>query len=230
MSQPDKHTPPSATSPTTLILIRHGVTDWNQDRRFQGQIDIPLNSEGLRQAGLTAGRFASDPALSGVAAVHSSDLSRAAQTAEPIGRAIGLPVQVDASLRERHYGVFQGLTGDEIVKHHPEAWRRWLAREPAFDLPGGGESLADFHARVERALLGLASRYRSRVVVAVAHGGVLDCAFRIAAGLPLDAARNHDLFNASLNRIEHDGERFRLVDWGDVSHLGHALDDVEARG
>jgi 2,3-bisphosphoglycerate-dependent phosphoglycerate mutase len=215
---------------TTIILIRHGVTDWNQDRRFQGQIDIPLNPAGLRQAGLTAERFGADETLADVAAVHSSDLARAAQTAEPIARRLGLPMQLDPLLRERHYGVFQGLTGDEIVQRHPEAWRRWLAREPAYDLPGGGESLLDFHARVERVLEGLVVKYRSRTVVAVAHGGVLDCAFRIAAGLALDAARHHDLFNASINRIEHDGERFRLVHWGDVSHLGQALDDVEARG
>ena len=215
---------------TTIVLIRHGVTDWNQDRRFQGQIDIALNAAGLRQAEMTAARFAIDATLADIAAVHSSDLARASQTAEPIARRLGLPMQLDASLRERHYGVFQGLTGEEIVRRHPEAWKRWLAREPGYELPGGGESLVDFHARVERALEGLVARYRSRTVVAVAHGGVLDCAFRIASGLALEAARHHDLFNASLNRIEHDGERFRLVHWGDISHLGEALDDVEARG
>ncbi len=67
-------------------------------------------------------------------------------------------------------------------------------------------------------------------MVAVAHGGVLDCAFRIAAGLPLDAPRGHDLLNASLNRIAFDGDGFRLIDWADVAHLEGALDDVEARG
>jgi len=215
---------------TTIVLVRHGVTDWNLDRRFQGQIDIPLNDEGRRQAELTGRRLASDPERERIAAVHTSDLSRAAQTAEPIARALGLPLHADPALRERNYGAFEGRTHDELAQQEVEAWARWRAREPDFDLPGGGESLRAFHARVERALLGLAGRYPSATVVAVAHGGVLDCAFRIAAGLPLDAPRGHDLLNASLNRIAFDGERFSLLDWADVAHLEDALDDVEARG
>jgi len=215
---------------TTIILVRHGVTDWNRASRFQGQIDIPLNDEGRRQAEATGRRLGADAGRERIAAVHSSDLSRAAQTAEPIARALGLPVQHDMSLRERHYGDFEGRTHDEIASELADAWQRWRAREPDFALPGGGESLRGFHARVEGALLALAARYPSATVVAVAHGGVLDCAYRIAAGLPLDAPRGHDLLNASLNRIMFDGGRFRLLDWADVAHLDEALDDVEARG
>lgn len=216
---------------TTLVLVRHGVTDWNRVRRFQGQIDIPLNDEGHRQAALTGQRFATDPAREQIRAVYTSDLSRAAQTAEPIARMLGLDLRVDPALRERHYGSFQGRTHDEL--EHGElapAFRRWRAREPDFDLPGGGESLRVFHQRVEDVLAALAARYAGGTVVAVAHGGVLDCAYRIAAGLPLDASRGHDLLNASLNRIAFDGRRFSLIDWADVAHLDEALDDVEARG
>ena len=91
---------------------------------------------------------------------------------------------------------------------------------------GGGESLRAFHARVEAALRLLVGKYPSRIVVAVAHGGVLDCAYRIASGLPLDAPRGHALLNASLNRIEFDGTRFALGAWAEVSHLDEALDDA----
>jgi probable phosphoglycerate mutase len=216
---------------TTIVLVRHGVTDWNRVRRFQGQIDIPLNEEGHRQAALTGQRFAADPARDRVSAVYTSDLTRAAQTAAPIAQALGLELRVDPALRERHYGGFQGLTHDEL--EHGElsgAFRRWRAREPDFELPGGGESLRVFHRRVEQVLAALAARHAGAMVVAVAHGGVLDCAYRIAAGLPLDAPRGHDLLNASLNRIAFDGERFSLIDWADVAHLDDALDDVEARG
>lgn len=215
---------------TTIVLVRHGVTDWNRARRFQGQIDIPLNEEGRRQAELTGQRFGSDPQRLRIAAVHTSDLSRAAQTAEPIARALGLPLRNDPALRERHYGAFEGRTHDELARDQAEAWRRWRARDPDFVLPGGGESLRAFHERVEQALLGLARNNPGATVVAVSHGGVLDCAFRIAAGLPLDSPRSHDLLNASLNRIAFDGERFRLIDWADISHLAEALDDLEARG
>jgi probable phosphoglycerate mutase len=215
---------------TTIVLVRHGVTDWNLDRRFQGQIDIPLNDEGLRQAELTGRRLAADPGRDRIAAVHTSDLSRAARTAQPIARALGLPMHADPALRERNYGAFEGRTHDELAQQEVEAWARWRAREPDFELPGGGESLRAVHARGAGALRGLAARYPAATVVAVAHGGVLDCAFRIAAGLPLDAPRGHDLLNASLNRIAFDGDGFRLIDWADVAHLEGALDDVEARG
>jgi probable phosphoglycerate mutase len=215
---------------TTLVLVRHGVTDWNRARRFQGQIDIPLNDEGRRQAELTGRRLAAEAARHPVAAVYTSDLGRAMQTAEPIASGLGLAVQAEPGLRERHYGAFEGRTHEQLASEQAEAWRRWRAREPDFELPGGGESLRGFHSRVEQVLLRLAARHPAATVVAVAHGGVLDCAYRIAAGLPLDAPRGHDLLNASLNRIAFRDGRFHLLDWADVAHLERALDDVEARG
>ena len=211
---------------TSVVLVRHGVTDWKRARRFQGHIDIPLNDEGRRQAELSARCLAASVERERIAAVHVSDLTRAVQTAEPIARALGLPLRHDPSLRERHYGSFEGRTHEEIDRDEPEAWRRWRARDPDFALPGGGESLRSFHARVEAALRVLVARYPSRTVVAVAHGGVLDCAYRIAADLPLDAPRSHALLNASLNRIVFDGSRFALGEWADVAHLDEALDDA----
>lgn len=218
------------TAGTTLILVRHGVTDWNRARRFQGQIDIPLNEEGRRQAALTGQRLAAEASQRPVAAVYTSDLSRAMQTAEPIARGLGLAVRAEPALRERHYGNFEGCTHEQLARDQADAWRRWRAREPDFVLPGGGESLRDFHQRVEQVLRHLATSHPAATVVAVAHGGVLDCAYRIAAGLPLDAPRGHDLLNASLNRIAFRDGRFALIDWADVAHLDDVLDDVEARG
>lgn len=212
-------------SPTELVLIRHGVTAWNRERRFQGQIDIPLDDEGRAQAGRTGRRLAGTRAH----ALYTSDLARARQTAEPIATACGAPVHVEARLRERHYGGFEGCTHDEIQRDQPDAWRRWRAREPDFELPGGGESLRAFDARVRAVLREIASRHAGQTVIAVTHGGVLDCAYRMATGMPLEAPRTHDLLNASLNRIAWDGRAFGLVVWADVAHLGDALDDVEAR-
>lgn len=211
---------------TELVLLRHGVTAWNRARRFQGHIDIPLDAEGHRQARLAARRLAGEP----VAAVYSSDLGRAVQTAQPIAQALGLPLATEPGLRERHYGLFEGLDHDTIEREHPDAYARWRAREPDFALPGGGETLRTFSARVEAALRRLVLRHPGVRVVAVTHGGVLDCAYRLASGLDLGAPRRHDLLNASLNRLVWDGERFRLCCWADVAHLESALDDVEARG
>lgn len=217
-------------SQVELVLVRHGVTAWNKDRRFQGHIDIPLDAEGERQARLAGRRLATDPgARLPIGAVYSSDLSRARQTAAPIAAALGLPVEPAPGLRERHYGAFEGRTGEELQREHADAFRRWREREPDFPLPGGGESLRAFYQRVESAMHALARRHPGQCVVAVTHGGVLDCAYRVATGMDLAAERHHDLFNASLNRIGWDGERFSLLSWADVAHLEHTEDDVEAR-
>ena len=212
-------------SSTELVLVRHGVTAWNRERRFQGQIDIPLDDEGRAQAARTGRRLAG----MGPDAIYASDLARARQTAEPIAAACSVGLRIDARLRERHYGRFEGRTHDEIRRDQLDAWRRWREREPDFELPGGGESLRAFHARVRAVLLEIASRHPGQTVIAVTHGGVLDCAYRLATGMPLEAPRTHDLLNASLNRIVWDGRAFELVVWADVAHLDDALDDVEAR-
>lgn len=209
-----------------LILVRHGVTEWNRERRFQGQIDTPLSGEGLEQAALVARRLSREP----IAAVYSSDLLRAWQTAEPIARGLGLPLQAEPGLRERAYGDFEGRTFDEIKQDFADAYRRWRAREPDFELPGSGESLRDFHGRVERTVQSIAFRHPGQAIVLVTHGGVLDSAYRIGSGLPLTAARQFDLLNGSLNTIGWDGRDYSLDRWADVEHLSGALDDIEARG
>jgi len=208
---------------TELIMIRHGVTAWNKERRFQGQIDIPLDDEGLRQAQLLGQSMAG----AALAAVYASDLTRARQTAEPLASAIGLPVVAEPGLRERHYGAFEGRTWDELQREHAADFARWRAREPDFSLPGGGETLLALHDRVEATMRALAARHPGASVVAVTHGGVLDCAYRIATGLGMREPRQHDLLNASINRILFDGERFSLVGWADVAHLRRADDAIE---
>ncbi len=210
---------------TELVLVRHGVTAWNRERRFQGRTDIPLADEGHRQA-VRAGRRLADARLD---AVYASDLARARQTAEAIAAACGLAVRLDARLRERHYGSFEGRTREDLERDQPDAFERWRAREPDF-APDGGESLRALHERVASALAELAGRHAGRTIAVVTHGGVLDCAYRVATGLALEAPRLHDLSNASLNRIAWDGSGFALLAWGDVGHLADALDDVEARG
>ena len=208
---------------TELIMIRHGVTAWNKERRFQGQIDIPLDDEGLRQAQLLGQSMAG----AALAAVYASDLTRARQTAEPLASALGLPVVAEPGLRERHYGAFEGCTWDELQREHAADFARWRAREPDFSLPGGGETLLALHDRVEATMRALAARHPGASVVAVTHGGVLDCAYRIATGLGMREPRQHDLLNASINRIVFDGERFSLVGWADVTHLRRADDAIE---
>jgi probable phosphoglycerate mutase len=209
---------------TEIILIRHGVTAWNRERRFQGQIDIPLDDEGRLQAMQLARALGSEP----LAAVYSSDLSRARQTAEPLARALGQKLILETGLRERFYGAFEGRTWDELQRDHAEDFSRWRAREVDFELPGSGESLRVLQDRVAVTLRSLAERHPGEKLAAVSHGGVLDCAYRISTGLGIGEPRQHELLNASVNRIRYDGGSFQLISWADVVHLRGADDAIEA--
>lgn len=204
---------------TEVILIRHGVTAWNRQRRFQGSIDIPLEPEGHAEAEQAATRLGELSVSRPVSAIYCSTLTRARQTAEPIARALGLALAVEPGLGERHYGAFEGLTPLELERDWADEFRRWRAREPDFGLPGGGESLRVFYERVNLALESLAHRHPGERVVAVTHGGVLDCAYRLASQTDLAAVRRHELLNASLNTIVREPAGWRIQDWGDVSHL-----------
>ncbi|MFA7506007.1 MAG: histidine phosphatase family protein [Burkholderiaceae bacterium] len=210
---------------TELWLIRHGLTDWNRQRRFQGHRDIGLHAQGHEQARRLAGRLAD----AGLAAIHTSDLARARDTAAPVAARLGIAAVADAGLRERCYGDFEGRTYDEIATDFPRAYARWQAREPDFALPGGGESLRDFADRCAVAFERIARRYPGARVAAVSHGGVLDIAYRLATGLALEAPRRHELLNASINRIRFEDGRWSLIDWADIAHLDAALDDASVQ-
>jgi broad specificity phosphatase PhoE len=137
---------------TTLLLVRHGETDWNAEGRLQGHTDRPLNDYGRRQAKELAERLAAEQ----VDAIYTSDLSRAKETAEIVGERLGLPVVVDADLREKNWGSWEGLTGDE---------RR--------NVDYVGESTEDHRERILRAVERIVERHPEQRIVVVTHGGSL---------------------------------------------------------
>jgi len=171
----------SGTRSCRICLIRHGETDWNAERRLQGHLDVPLNETGLAQADAAARHLADER----FAALYSSDLLRTRQTATPLERRLGRAMIREPRLRERHYGCFQGLTYDEAAQRYPQDYARHKAREPDFALPGGGESLIEFHHRIAAALAEITARHGGERVAVVTHGGVLDIIHRFASGLPL---------------------------------------------
>jgi broad specificity phosphatase PhoE len=150
---------------TTIILWRHGNTDWNNQQRFQGQTDVPLNERGLAQAAAAAQRLAAlKPEL-----LISSDLSRCAATAAALGDATGLPVERDVRLRERCFGEWETLTRSEVMQQFPEAWARWRAYDPQ---PGWGiEPIADLGKRMAEVIGQTAERMPGKTSVLVTHGG-----------------------------------------------------------
>ena len=209
---------------TRVIAIRHGETAWNAEMRMQGQLDIALNERGLWQARRMAAALADEE----VDVVYASDLVRAARTAEPLAAARGLTVLTDRGLRERCFGVFQGLTFDEVAERWPEDSRRWRQREPGF-APEGAESLREFSARCVATAARLAAAHPGQSVVLVTHGGVLDCLYRAATRIELQAPRSWLLGNASINRLLYTPQGFSLVGWSDTAHLDAApLDEADA--
>ena len=198
-----------------MVVLRHGETAWNADLRIQGQIDAPLNERGLWQAARLAEALHGE----GLSRVYSSDLQRARRTAEAVAAAAGVrSVGLDARLRERGFGLFEGRTYAEAEQRWPDDMRRWRQREADF-APQGGETLEEFFARCVPAAAAIADRHAGESIALVAHGGVLDCLYRAATGLALQAPRSWQLGNATINRLLWNGESFVLVGWNDDSHL-----------
>jgi len=203
-----------AGAATQLLVIRHGQTDWNAQARIQGHTDIPLNAEGRAQALRLA------QALRGqvLAAVYSSDLRRASETAQAVAGATGAALSAHPGLRERALGRFEGLAFDEIEQRWPDDAARWRRRDPGF-APDGGETLLDFHTRCVATTLRLAANHPGQAIALVAHGGVLDCLYRAAVPVPLEAPRTWVLGNATINRLLCRRGGLALVGWDDDAHL-----------
>ncbi len=209
---------------TRLVVIRHGETAWNAEGRLQGHQDIRLNALGLRQAVSLVAALADE----GLAAVVASDLQRAWQTGAALATGLGLPLHAEPGLRERCFGMLEGLTHAEIEAQWPDHARRWRHREPGF-APAGGESLVDFQARCLATVGRVAAAFAGQTVALVCHGGVLDGLYRAATHVALDRPRSWPLGNASINRLLHTPQGLALVGWNDSAHLdGIAADDVSA--
>jgi probable phosphoglycerate mutase len=206
---------------TRLCIVRHGETAWNAEHRVQGQLDIPLNEIGLRQAqavGKVLGAERFD-------VIYSSDLSRALQTAQPTASALAMKILPDRDLRERHYGIFERQTYAEVKVKHAALYARFAARDPDFDF-GGGESLKDFSTRSMSVVTKLAQQHEGQHLLVFTHGGVLDELYRHVNGLPVSAVRDFGIPNCGLNRVEFNLSRWQIRAWAEVAHLERALDDI----
>ena len=192
------------------MLWRHGQTDFNAQRRFQGQTDIPLNEAGLRQAE----RAAPYLAALGPDALFSSDLSRASGTAQVLARLTGLPVQFDKDLRERSGGSWEGLTDTEIRERYPEAFARWM--------PPDGESLAAVADRASAALLRIADDLPDgSLAVVVGHGANLGTGLARLLSIPDDLRILGSFGNCNWSVVARRSGRWRLLEHN-VGYLAQA--------
>lgn len=197
-----------------LFVIRHGITEWNHQKKIQGQLDTELSEIGRQQAKALAARLAQVRAK----AIYSSDLKRAQQTAQEIAAACGLELVLDDRLRERNMGVIQGMRWEEVKEEYPEIVKRMKSADPTYRIPDG-ESTEQVIKRVERWLANITRAHAGGTVIAVTHGGVLNVLFRLLLGLPPGRFRRLKLFNASLNRFVRENGKWYLVTWGDICHL-----------
>lgn len=169
---------------TTLLLVRHGETDWNAERRWQGHADVPLNARGREQAAALAEQLADD----GIDAIYTSDLSRARVTAEIVGARLGVPVVADPDLREIDVGSREGLTGE-------------------IDRPWDGEDSEAHAARILAAVRRIAETHPTGRVLVVTHGGSMR---RVHEHLGLDGTGPFE--NCTVWPCAHENGTLRAID------------------
>jgi 2,3-bisphosphoglycerate-dependent phosphoglycerate mutase len=202
---------------TRLVVVRHGETEWNLASRIQGHADSPLTPAGEAQAAAIARRLAAER----FDRLVSSDLGRAMRTAQAIAASTGHGIVADARLRERNYGMAEGLTYGEIGVHYPEIFSRVRDTDPDYVVPGG-ESRRQMFERVRDAFESLARECEGERVAVVCHGGVLAMLFRHVHGIPVGAAHAIPIPNASYNALVREGAAWRVEAWADTAHLNAA--------
>lgn len=198
-----------------IVVVRHGETSYNASKIVQGHIDSELNEAGRRQAHAVAARLSKEPKF---AAIYSSDLKRASETAKIIASTCNLPeVELDPALRERHLGDIQGLTLHDAAKLKPIAYKTFMSKRRDQEIPGGGESFNQLHERCTSSLQRIARKHIGERVIAVTHGGALRELFRRAC--PRESP-DGKIQNTSVNvfRISEQN-KWEIKTWGDVSHL-----------
>lgn len=217
---------PDRATATEFWVVRHGESTWNVDGRYQGQTDVPLSPVGMLQASTLAGRLTGQH----FAAVYSSDLLRASQTAHTVAeRLAGAPrVQLDPELREINVGQLSGLVMADIRQRFPQYLTDlqadpWATRRP------GGESMEDLFERCGAAFHAIRARHPGERVLVFTHGGVVRVAVGLAlGGVPANAWARLSVMNTSITRVLVGEQSGMLLGFNDDAHLEDLLEATEA--
>ena len=202
---------------TDFLFIRHGETRANTIGRWEGWTDPPLTPAGRRQAEALADRLTRDRAAA--AALYSSPLIRAHQTAQIIGEHLKLEPQLVQDLKEIHFGQLEGISVLEMEERFPGLFARWQDKgDMAFEWPGG-ERRGDFFERAAAACERIGRRHPNAAVIVVAHGGTIRaCLAHLLPDL-LRAWWTYKLDNTGVSHVRAAKDGIRLVALNDVSHL-----------
>ena len=199
-----------------IYLVRHGQTLWNQAGRIQGHSDTPLDEVGRRQA-QQAARWLAERVRNPIA-VYSSDLRRAYHTAEAVARALNAPLYAEPALRERHWGLWEGLTSEEVQRRFPEHHFTYLY-DPMIGTPPEAEPMPAFWERVNTFGHRLLEAHSHGEIVVVGHGGSLRILLCEALAGDIQTYRRIRLDNASISIIERTPERLYVSLMNYTDHL-----------
>ena len=199
---------------TKLILIRHGESTYNLERRYTGQTDVPLTEKGILQAKITADYILENYKID---AVYSSDLSRAVDTARPVAEPLGLEIKTDARLREIYAGKWQGILFSEVRTIYAEDHERYK-RDRENAKTTGGEGMADVRERAFSAICDIINENPDKTVLVSAHNGPLMALQSSILGTSLDEIKT--LANNSITEVNFENGKFEVVKLGYDEHLG----------
>lgn len=201
---------------TELIIVRHAKSLWNAEHRLQGVMDIDLHPIGVQQAEALADRLSREA----FQAIYSSDLKRAYHTAECIARKTQHQITTHAGLRERNFGILQGLTAEQIQEQYPHDWERFRRWDPDYTIPQG-VSLREYYESGVACVEQIANRHPGERIVIVTHGGILNGLLRHTLSIPLSLPTRFTQVNTAINVFAFRENIWYLDIWGDVNHLRH---------
>jgi probable phosphoglycerate mutase len=213
-SSPEAPHPAPEDDPATtrLVIVRHGETVWNCEARIQGQLDPDLSVRGREQAEELALRLRQEP----VAAIYSSSLSRARETAAIIASELGLTVREDPGFRESCFGSWEGLTTSEIRARFPEEYRLWR-QDSVANRPPGGETVEALQQRVMASVREILTTHPGESVMIVTHAGPVRCLVCGLVEIPLHVYPRLRVDNASVSRVWVGPRGAILVDFNETA-------------
>lgn len=199
---------------TTLILIRHGETPYNRNRRYQGHRDTPLTKKGKRQAKEVAIRLRNES----LDAIYSSDLKRTRYTAKVINGCHSLKINILPQLREIDFGDWEGKTHDEIQREWRGLLDEWEKKPSEIKIPGG-ESIQELAKRTRTTIKKIISAHPNQKVTVITHGGPIRIILMDALGLGTDDWWKTITSNGGISIIEYQSKKAKVLLQNDTSHL-----------
>ena len=210
---------------TRFILVRHGETTWNQEGRYQGQIDTPLSPFGLKQGEMVAEGLKTVP----IDIAYASPLSRSYETAVMCAKHHGLEVIKDERLLEINHGEWEGLQADEVEAKYPELLQKWRTTVVDVQMPGG-ENIEDVRRRAMEAFYEYAEKHAGQTVLVVAHDAVNKAVLCDILDIDLSHFWQVKQDNTCINVFEYQNGKWRLVLMNSTSHLGFLFSGIEQKG